>query len=204
MKTLKANIIEILAIFFSLVAIVISGYSLHIGKKQHEDLSAAETLDRLYSELNDIVGSSIDAWEVRHLDETPQTYYQTRDLIRTLTKDLSDEEKTKILLKERATANLIFISFEHHLKQWNLAKHSKDNTRLLMMQEEMDYYANLYLRNPRLLWYWSEEGGDWKSSSDPSTIEFYENQVLNNPEKPLNDQPDKEGILPNFSWNNRL
>ena len=111
-----------------------------------------------------------------------------------------DEQKVEILLAERATANLIFTQFEHPLKQWQMAVDLKDRSRQRILHEEMEFYAEVQLRNPRLLWYWIDEGGGWVHGADPSTIEWMRHNVFNDPELPLAEEPDSDGILPGFKW----
>lgn len=191
---------ELLAVVLSLSALAVSGYALVQGRKQHSDERSTEVLDDVYDDWEMLATAMSLEWEVRHLEEAPSSYYAVRDLARTLTKDLSPEEKTRVLLKERAHVNLILTTFEHQLKQWMLADRVGDDARRRTLDEEIEFWARVMLRNPRLLWYWSEDGGGWVGGADPSTIEFYDRRVLNDPEAPLEEVPDPEGILPGFSW----
>ena len=67
-----------------------------------------------------------------------------------------------------------------------------------MLREEVEFYAQVQLRNPRLLWFWSDDGGRWIHQADPSTVVFFEDRVLHDPQHPLTVRPDSEGILPGF------
>lgn len=189
---------EITAVIFSVIALVISGYALLEGRWQHRDERNTEVLDAVYEDWMALALE--DDWEVQHLNESGDSYYTVRDLARRLTKDMSDTEKARVFLKERAMANLIFTNFEHHLKQWLLAEQLHDKSRLGVLREEIEFYAQVFLRNPRLLWHWSTEGGGWINGADPSTITWFEEKVLNDPEHPLTVEPDAEGILPGFDW----
>ncbi len=189
---------EIMAFVFSIVAIVISGYSLLEGRWQHQDERNTEILDSVYEDWIDLANR--DDWRVQHLIESPDTYYLVRDVARRLTVNFSEEEKARTFLVERATVNIVFTNFEHLLKQWMLAEELGDESRLGVLREEVDFYAEVYLRNPRLLWYWSESGGGWVNGADPSTIKWFREKVFENPEQPLTVDPDAEGILPGFDW----
>ena len=186
---------EIVAIVFSILAVGISGYALFAGQRQHQDQSAAEVLERTYGEWFDMQIASADTWSVRHLDETPENYEQTRNQIRILTRDLPEKERIKVLLRERASANLLFISFEHLFKQWRLAQDINDPIRLQVLDEEIAFWTDVQLRNPRMLWLWSADGGGWVHGADPSTVAFYNARVLNNPDMPLQQVPDPDGIF---------
>jgi hypothetical protein len=187
---------EVAAFFFSIVAIVISGYSLLEGRWQHQDERNTEMLDAIYEDWNAQQGEE---WYKQHLYEAPDTYREVRDLARRLTAAMNDQQKVELFLGERAAANIIFTNFEHLLKQWNLAVALDDDTRLGVLKEEVDFYAEVLLRNPRLLWFWSDDGGRWIHQADPSTVVFYEQRVLNDPAHPLTVRPDAEGILPGFN-----
>lgn len=189
---------EIMAIIFSVIAMVISGYSLLEGRWQHQDERNTELLDAVYEDWVDT--ASRDDWRVQHLLESPETYYLVRNVARRLTANFSAEEQAHTFLVERATANVIFTNFEHLLKQWLLAVELEDESRQRVLKEEMDFYAEVYLRNPRLLWFWSKTGGGWIGGADPSTIVWFREKVLENPDFPLMVDPDAEGILPGFDW----
>jgi hypothetical protein len=189
---------EIVAVLFSIVAMVISGYSLLEGRWQHQDERNTEVLDAVYEDWVDV--AKRDDWRVQHLLETPETYYPVRDLARRLTADFDEGEKVRAFLVERAMVNVVFTNFEHLLKQWMLAVDLEDESRQRVLKEEMDFYAEVYLRNPRLLWYWSEAGGGWVNGADPSSIVWFREMVLENPDFPLSIEPDADGILPGFDW----
>ena len=81
-----------------------------------------------------------------------------------------------------------------------LAVELEDESRQRVVREEINFYAEVYLRNPRLLWYWIEEGGGWVNGADPSSIAWFRESVLQNPDLPLTIEPDAEGVLPGFEW----
>lgn len=189
---------EILAIIFSTIAIVLSGYSLFADRWQHQDERNTEVLDAVYENWQTLAMQN--DWRVQHLQESPDTYYQVRDLARRLTKDFSQEEKIRTFLVERAAVNLVFTNFEHLLKQWMLAVELGDESRQRVLAEEVNFYAEVYLRNPRLLWYWKKDGGGWIGGADPSSVIWVREQVLENPDLPLTVEDDAEGILPGFDW----
>lgn len=189
---------EITAMVFSIVAIVISGYALLEGRWQHQDERNTEVLDAVYEDW--MVLSQVRDWRVQHLVEAPDTYEAVRDVARILAADMSLKEKAETFLIERSMVNTILTNFEHLLKQWQLAKEQEDISRLTALREEVNFYAEVYLRNPRLLWYWREDGGGWIHGADPSTVDWYRENVLRNPKHPLTTAPDAEGILPGFNW----
>jgi len=187
---------EIFALVFSILAIVISAYSLVAARQQHEDERSSEMLDALFEDWDNLSAALAEDWEVSYLGEPPETYYQARDLLRRSLAGLSREEKLRVLAMERVYALRIFAMFEHSQKQWQLAVKAGDSTRLDLMNTEMDFWTRVQLRNPRLLWYWSENGGGGLWAADEPTIPFYNARVLNDPDYPLSYEPDPEGVVP--------
>lgn len=94
---------EIMARIFSVVAIVISGFSMPEGRWQHQDGRNTEVLGAVYEDWVELANR--DDWRVQHLLEAPEMYYLVRDLARRLTAIFNDEEKVCTFLVERATTN---------------------------------------------------------------------------------------------------
>jgi hypothetical protein len=184
---------EGIAVTLSIIALLVSGYSLIAAKKQHEDERATELLDQVYEDWDEMIG--VDQWEVLHLNELAEGYEETRDSIRAYVSELPIQDQRRIRLLERATALRIFNWFELHLRQWALAQEMGDEGRVELLNQEMEYYTQFYLRNPRLLWFWSEEGGGMVHQMDPPTVEYYTMHVLNDPDFPLRGVPDPIGIV---------
>jgi hypothetical protein len=157
---------EITAVIFSVIAIAISGYSMLEGRWQHRDERNVEVMDAVYEDW--VTLALQDDWRVQHLLEAPDTYHVYRDLARLNTKEFDAGQMAETLLVERATANLLFTQFEHLLKQWQIAIELQDDSRQRVLKEEIEFYAEVQLRNPRLLWLWSEDGGGWVHGADPS------------------------------------
>lgn len=187
---------EILAIVFSMLAIVISAYSLVAARQQHEDERSSEILDALFEDWDNLAAALAADWEVSHLGEPPETYYAARDLLRESLAGLSNREKLRVIAVERVYAQRIFAMFEHSQKQWQLAVKAGDAARLELMNTEMDFWTRVQLRNPRMLWYWSEDGGGMIWMADAPTIPFYNARVLDDPDFPLTVEPDPEGVVP--------
>jgi ketosteroid isomerase-like protein len=184
---------ELTAVLLSILAVVFSGYALFAEKKQHSDERASELMAQIYSDWDQI--SLIDQWEVAHLIEVPETYEATRDRLRAYIATLPPRERARIEMQERLTVGRIFLYFEHHLNQWRVAREAGDEERLALLDVEMDFWFDEYLRNPRLLWFYSAEGGGMASLMDPPNRDVYEQRVLHSPDKPLLQQPDPVGIF---------
>lgn len=183
---------ERLAIALSIFAVLLSVYTLVDGRRLHNDERAAELLDAIYGDWDDL--SMIDHWEVLHLNESGPGYEQTRDRLREYVASLPHEEQLRVALLERAMAGRILGFWEHHLNQWRVAAEANDTHRLELLQVELDYWCQDYLRNPRLLWFVDPGGGGLIDWIDPPNREIYEDCVLHDPEHPLEQQPDPLGV----------
>lgn len=187
---------ETIAVLLSITALAVSGYALVAAQRQHQDERATELLDQIYEDWDQMAAP--DRWEVSHLQEVPETYEHVRDVLRSYATALPLQEQRRVYLLERTTAIRIFTAFELTLNQWRRAVAIGDTDRKAMLDQEIEYYVNDFLRNPRLLWFWSNEGGGLEQQADPPTVEFYHRRVLNNPDRPLTNEPDADGILPGF------
>jgi len=187
---------ETIAVALSIVALLVSGYSLVAAQRQHQDERATELLDRIYADWDAMAAP--ERWEVSHLNEVPETYEHVRDVLRAYAIALPVQEKRRVYMLERTTAIRIFSAFELTLNQWRRAVAIGDEDRKTMLDQEIDFYTHVFLRNPRLLWFWADEGGGLEHQADPPTIEFYRERVLEDPDHPLDTEPDPDGILPGF------
>lgn len=187
---------EGIAVFLSVIALLVSGYSLVAARRQHQDERATELLDQIYEDWDQMAAP--ERWEVSHLDEVPATYEHVRDVLRAYASGLPLREQRRIYLLERTTAVRIFNAFELLLNQWRRAVAIGDTDRETMLDQEIEFYVEEFLRNPRLLWFWSTDGGALELQADPPTVEFYHRRVLNDPDHPLVIDPDPDGILPGF------
>jgi len=187
---------EVIAVSLSIIALLVSGYSLLAAQRQHQDERATELLDQIYEDWDQMAAP--DRWEVTHLNEVPATYEHVRDVLRAYAASLPLQEQRRIYLLERTTAIRIFTAFELTLNQWRRAVRIGDADREDMLNQEIDFYVGTFLRNPRLLWFWAQDGGGLELQADPPTVEFYHRRVLEDPAHPLLIGPDAEGILPGF------
>ena len=185
---------EWIALGLSILAVLFSGYAVVDGQRQHRDERASELMEMIYADWDKM--SLVDQWEVSHLNEAPETYPAARDRLREYVGSLPRQEQLRIAVQERVNAGRISAFFEHHLNQWRIARQAEDPERLHLLQVELDYWCESQLRNPRMLWLMSSDGGGLADWLDPPNREYYERCVWNDPQHPLQQKPDPEGILP--------
>jgi len=187
---------ETIAVALSILAVLISGYAVIEGRQQFSEQRDSELINAIYEDWDLLSDPAY--WEVSHLVEAPATYERQRAVLRAYTAGLPNQDKRHVYLQERAFAGRILTMWENHLNQWRIAAKSNDEMRMRLLQTELDFYVQEQLRNPRLLWLFLPEGGNLMQWLDPANVVYYREHVLNDPERPLREKPDAEGILPGF------
>ena len=187
---------EFYAIVLSIGAFAMSAYSVLIVVRQHEDERTAEFTQTLYERVQENNVLKLEHWELGHIFEMPEDYEKTRDRLRLAVKDRSEAERIQLIESEKSIAAIHYITFEELFYNLSLAIQSGDRTRQQIVEETIGYYTNGVLRNPRVLWLSSPDGGNIASHLNPDSYAYYRENVLENREFPLTDEPDPYGLFP--------
>lgn len=108
-------------------------------------------------------------------------------------RNLSDADRTALMLRERALALYIFDVYEHNLYQWRHAMEIGDHERARFFGEVLDYLTGRLLRNPRLLYYWNDPSESLKDQYESWTNEHYARFVLGDKPQEVMQQVDATG-----------
>jgi len=187
---------EFYAIVLSIGAFAMSAYSVFIVVRQHEDERTAEFAQTLYERVHEYNLLKLEYWELGHVFEMPEDYEKTRDRLRLAVKDRSEAERIKLIESEKSIVSMQLITFEELFYNLSLAMQSGDRTRQQIVEETIEYYTQGVLRNPRVLWLSSADGGNIASHLNPDAYAFYREGVLENEKFPLTVQPDPYGLFP--------
>jgi hypothetical protein len=109
---------------------------------------------------------------------SPDSYDMVSHQVKLAATGLSDADKAKMRLKERAFADYIFSTFEYPLYQLERSNAFFDAPKAHFMQEVVDYFTGRLLRNPRLLYFWSSTGGNLSREYETWTNNYYNQHVL--------------------------
>lgn len=170
--------IEFGTLFVSFIAISISVISLNKDPQRHSDILTSENIREVYADFLEMVDLRINYPKQSHLFCTPETYFDVRNTIESsLSPLVSVSEISDLKLQERAVANRIFTQFEQVFYLEIQAEENDDKSRADFLKEVLDYYTTRLLKNPRLLWYWSNEGGNLKTQYEVKTIKYYESNI---------------------------
>lgn len=195
MSNNKSNsiVLSIVTIVISLLALGISGLSYSQSLSSHKDISGAETIGRQYGFYYEFSRMEVENWQIGHIFALPDWYNESVRQISSSLKSTEPTKRAELLLKERAIARFILTNYEEIFYQWKHAKSVGDTQRAGFLEEVLNYFTGRLLRNPRLLYYWSEDGGKLAADFEPETRKHYEEHVLRNYNLPLTQKPDPLG-----------
>jgi hypothetical protein len=162
---------------------------------QHEDERTAELVQTLYAKVQETLTHKLDHWSLSHVLEMPDTYVEVRDRIRIAVSDMSEAERAALLETEKTLAAMQLVQFEETYYHYELAARAGNETRKEIVGEILAYYTMGVLRNPRILWLSSPEGGNLVSHLNATSLAYYKATVLNNQEQPLSYPPDDVGVF---------
>ena len=177
----------------ALTAIMISALSIWFSLRTYTEASASQTIWSQYEHFANIVQAHIDHSQLGHIFTVAESYEQAFKQVTASIQDLSQQEKMRLRLQERAMADYLFNEFEQSFYQINRVSLRYDKRSRKFYGEVLDFFTHSLLRNPRLLYYWSQDGGQLCFNYEPSTVAFYEANVLNNHSFPLKFEPDPIG-----------
>ncbi|MDH3727382.1 MAG: hypothetical protein OER77_07605 [Myxococcales bacterium] len=163
--------------------------------RQHEDERTADLVQTLYAKVQETAALKLEHWNLSHVLELPETYAEVRDRIRIAVADASDSERVALLEAEKTIAAMQLIQFEETHYHYSLAVRAGNETREAIVGEILAYYTMGALRNPRLLWLASPEGGNLASHLNATSLAYYEATVLENDAEPLSHPPDSVGVV---------
>lgn len=183
------------SLFLSIVALVVSGFSAYSSYTSSRDTAKSQVIQQSYEGFYQLTRLQLENWQLSHMFALPDQYDGVTKLVETSFRSLDSNQQAELVLKERAIADIIFSMYEQAFYQLNQANEARDTTRASFLQEVINYLTGRLLRNPRLLYYWSESGGRLASSYEDATRKHYESNVLHNPRLPLQQSPDPAGPL---------
>jgi len=181
------------ATVISSIALIVSVFSAYENQSARRDVSGTEMIQRQFGILYDFSRLEIENWQMSHMFAQPEWYEDVSRSVAASVSPLDSAKQAELLIKERAIARIIFTHFEESLYQSKQAKNAGDTERANFEQLALDYYTENLLRNPRLLYMWSKNGGKLDADFEQDTRKYYEDHVLHNTSLPLLQSPDLAG-----------
>jgi hypothetical protein len=186
--------IELTTIIASL-ALTMSIISLYQSSSYQKDSSGTDMIKNQYATYHELSRLEIENPQLSHVFAAPSWYGRAVKSVGTSVGPLDEKRREELLLKERAIARTIFTHYESLFYQWRHASRMGDAERVAFLGEALDYYTGRVLRNPRLLYLWSEKGASLEVDFEQETREHYGAHVLRDPSRPLKERPDDVGAF---------
>lgn len=167
--SMASGICAIIALFFSVWSFKRSTSSAKVAS-QRADIASQ------YSQFTNFNRLRLEFPRQSHLMEVPKHYREVCGDIRSICRNESAAARTELKIQERGVAILIFSMYEKIL--FDLQTFEQEDERDATFLKAVLVYLRLHwLRNPRLLYLWSESGGSLCSLFEASTCEDYEKEI---------------------------
>ena len=182
-----------ISITFAAVALVLSAVSIYFSIKVHRDSLYSSIITQAYGTFNEGIKMLLEHHFLNHLLVMPKIYPEVKRLIQKSFGKTAGRQNSELLLKERSMALYAFQIFEHFHYQYKHSIDVKAKERIEFLHMVLTHFTKRLLKNPRLLYYWSESGGNLSAYFEPETIEYYNKEVLGNIEGNVEELMDCDG-----------
>jgi hypothetical protein len=131
-----------------------------------------------YSQFTDFNRLRLEFPKQSHLMEVPRHYREVCEDIRTICEREPSSARAELRIQERGVALLIFSMYEKLLFDLQTLKDEKAGDTSFI-EAVLGYLRAQWLRNPRLLYYWAEDGASLCSLFEPTTCDDHRSMVAN-------------------------
>jgi hypothetical protein len=169
--------VTFLSVIFAAIALVMSAISIYFSIKVHRDSLNSTIITRAYGTFNEGIKMLLENSFLTHMFVMPKNYPEVKLLIQNSLGKLDVKQSSELILKERALALYAFQIFEHFHYQYKHSVDVKAKERIEFLSIILTYFTRRLLRNPRLLYYWNESGGNLSAYFELETIEYYNKEV---------------------------
>lgn len=171
----REKAIDILSVTMAGAALFVSMCTKEGSERAHRDTQTEEAVSRTYQAFAEMNKLQVEHPEVAHLLTNADDYDETVELVRLSIGPLTDQERAKYILIEDGAAFSIFSEVDRLVIARHAAAKIGEKERAAFIDQTLDFYSRTILRNPRLAFYWLEDGA--QAYYDPATIEFFSQRV---------------------------
>lgn len=158
----------------SIVAVLVSVTTYVKGESRRRKDVTFEIIQKTYEKYSEMNRIELEKPYLTHLFVVSDRYLRIKQNIREVTGVISNQQRAKYLLEERAVADFIFTYYEQTLFQWSA---TKDKERRFS-HDLLAYFRSTLLRNPRLIYWWRIENGGLEVNYALKTRKDWETHVL--------------------------
>jgi hypothetical protein len=168
---------NMLSVISLLLSIGTATYAVIAARKvSHREVTAAVIAD-FYSSMRSLTEIQLQEWRLAHLFEVADNYKSVVASLRRVAPPAGDVEAVELQLKERAAALTVFGLYEHVVYQFNEATRAGDHLRTVFLNDAACYFTERLLRNPRLMYLWSRNGGNLECEFEAETRAHYRSKI---------------------------
>jgi hypothetical protein len=161
-----------------IVAMCMSVFSLYVSEMVRRDVARMDVIKTAYGLFHDLAQIQLQYPLTAHLfTATNQTYDLNVVQIKASLADLSQQERARMLLQERAVAHYFFTTYEEAYYLWMQATNGGDRRREELAHDDLAYFNAALCSNPRLLWYWDFNGGKMDRTFAEDLRTYYKENV---------------------------
>lgn len=168
-----------IALLLPIASMALAVFSLYVSETARSDVARMDVIKTEYGLFHDLAQLQLQHPTMMHLfGDTEQAYDEYVATIRANVSGMSDQERAKNLLQERAVAHYLFTTYEEAFYLWQQAVLGSDRRRAEMAQDDLKYFNEAFCSNPRLLWYWDVNGGKLDRAFAPEVQDYFGENVL--------------------------
>lgn len=175
-SSLFARILNFPSNILSILALLLSYVNYSLLKSVENNTLRSNLIDKSYDVFNELGILRLENPLFSHLLETAENYYNISRAINQISRSSDKEILLEQFLKERALAMLIFNSFESTFYKYHNLKKG-DNIRKGFLLDVLNFFTDVLLRNPRLIFFWNEKGERLCMLFEKDTREYYDKKV---------------------------
>jgi len=160
------------------VALLMSLFSLYSSEMARRDVERVDVIKTEYGLFHDLSQLQLQNPLMEHLlATTGEVYDTTVKNIKDAVSSQPPQERSKLLLQERATAHYIFTSHEETFYIWQQSR-GNDARRAKFAEDDLQFFDDLICNNPRLQWYWDIKDGGEQAREFPDLANYLKQNVL--------------------------
>jgi hypothetical protein len=164
-----------------IIALGLSIVSFFYSQKASNDVARIDVIKTEYGLFHDLAQLQLQNPSMAHLfAQTNEIYDDNVARIKATLTSVTDQDRAKMLLQERAVAHFLFTTYEEVYLLWKQAVEAKEPQREEMARQDLIYFNEAIRGNPRLLWYWDFRGGKLAQAFGTELNDYYRENVLKN------------------------
>lgn len=162
-----------IATTLSVLAIAVSVYSFYLGEQRRARDIPFDVVPKAYEKYYEMNKIQLDKWHLAHMFAVKERYESLKQLVVSGIGSPGQQKWAEYISQERAVADFIFTYYEQSLYQWAATQ----DTERRFIAEILEFLRSSLLTNPRLVYWWRQEGGGLEASYQSITRQDWKEHV---------------------------